>query len=172
MNFFCLQARAQGARVNEIVFNRITRPEHPCPGKTGNGVEEFLLDLLRQGGRDAVWINGAVVQSLRFEENLMRLALLEPHHLVFDRGAIAGPPAGNRAGIDRRCAEIFFDNCMALWSRVGDEAVDLRAEDRLGQKGKGLGFGIAALAFEHVPIDRAAIEPWRSSGFETAKAKT
>ena len=26
VNFFCLQARAQGARVDEIIFDRITRP--------------------------------------------------------------------------------------------------------------------------------------------------
>ncbi len=102
----------------------------------------------------------------------MRLALLEAHHLVFDRWAIAWPPAGNRAGIDRRAPEIFFDDCVTLWGRVGDEAIDLRREDRPGQKGKRLWLGIAALAFEHVELDRAAIEPWRRSGLETPETKT
>ena len=101
-NFFCLQARAQGTRVDEIIFDRIARPQHPDLGKTGNGVEELLLDILRQRGRNAVWIDGGVVQSFRFEENLMCLALLEPNHLVLDRRAIAWPPTRNRAGIDRR----------------------------------------------------------------------
>jgi hypothetical protein len=49
----------------------------------------------------------------------MRFALLEANHLVFDRGAIAWPPARNRAGIDRRLAKIPFDDCVALWRRVG-----------------------------------------------------
>src|ERR1700724_1528598 len=102
----------------------------------------------------------------------MRLALLEPNHLVLDRGAIAWPPAQNRAGINRRLGKIFFDDRMTFGGGMGDEAIDLRAEDRLGQKGKGLGVGIAALAFEHFQIDRAAIEPWRGAGFETTKAKT
>src|SRR3984893_246443 len=61
VNFFCLQTRAQGAWVDEIIFDRISRPQHPGLGKTGNGVEELLLNLLGQGGRNAVWIDGGVV---------------------------------------------------------------------------------------------------------------
>ena len=56
----------------------------------------------------------------------MRLALLESDDLVFDRGAIARATARNRAGIDRRMAEIVRDDRMTFRRRMGDEAIDLR----------------------------------------------
>src|SRR5438309_2177448 len=60
--------------------------------------DERLLNIGRQRSRDAVGINQRVAQPLRFEKDLMAVAVAEPLHLVFDRRAITGTATLDRAG--------------------------------------------------------------------------
>ena len=69
--------------------------------ETRDGGDQRRLRLGRQRGRNAVGIDGRIVDALRLEEDLMALPIGEADHLVFDRGAIARAAAGDRAGIDR-----------------------------------------------------------------------
>ena len=47
------------------------------------------LHVLRQRGRNAVRVDGGVVEAFRLKEDLMAVALAEAHDLVLDRRAIA-----------------------------------------------------------------------------------
>ena len=69
-----------------------------------------MLHVLGQRGRDAVRIDGVVVETLRLEEDLVAAALLEADDLVFDRGAIARADALDGAGVHRRAVEIGGDD--------------------------------------------------------------
>src|SRR5215469_1310611 len=103
----------------------------------------MLLYLLRQRGRDAVWVKGRIIKSLGLQKNLMRLALLELCDLVFDRRAIARARPRNGAGIDRARGEVFLNDPVPLLGGLGNKAIDLRGGDGRGQEGERLGLGVA-----------------------------
>ena len=63
-----------------------------------------------QGGRDAVGVDRVVVEALRFQEDLVAVAVGEAHHLVLDRGAVARPAALDGAGEQRRAVDVGADH--------------------------------------------------------------
>ena len=154
-----------------IVFDRVARPDHRRLSSPGMVAEQRALHLFRQRCGDAVGINRVVVESLRLEENLMAVTLAEPHDLVFDRRAIARTATGDLAGIHRRAMHIGADDFMRGVGGAGDAALDLRIVDPVGQHRKRLGRIIARLHLHGGPVDGAAVEPRRRSGFQPAKRK-
>ena len=84
-----LQRRPQLARIDVVVLDRIAGPPDLDLLKPGDRAQERLLDLGRQRGRDAVGIDGIVVQPLGLEEDLVAGAVGEADDLVLDRRAIA-----------------------------------------------------------------------------------
>jgi len=55
------------------------------------------LHVERKTGREPVGINLDGIEALGLEENLMPLLIMEAHHLIFDRRAVARPLALNHA---------------------------------------------------------------------------
>ena len=84
-----LEARRQLARIDIVVFDGVAGTLHARLLQPRDGGEEGELHIFGERGRDAVRIDGVVVETFRLEEDLVPLALLEAHHLVFDRRAIA-----------------------------------------------------------------------------------
>ncbi len=72
------------ARVHMIIFDGVARPNDAGALETRDGGDQGRLHVLRQRRRDSVGVNGAVVEPLRLEKNLMTVALAEAHDLVFD----------------------------------------------------------------------------------------
>ena len=128
-----------------IVLDRIARPEHHGVLEAGDRAQQLFLHVARQRGRDAVGIDGVVVQALGLEEDLVPLAVGEPDDLVLDRGAVAHALRGDLAGVHRRPMKIAADQHMALGRRVGDPAVDLRIGDPVGHEARGAGRVVAGL---------------------------
>ena len=138
-----------------VVFDRIARPDHPHPLQTRDRRQDRQLDLFRQRGRDAVGIDGAVVEPFRLQEDLMPVAIAEPDDLVLDRRAIARAAALDLAGIHRRAMHIGPDHLMGRRRRAGDAALDLRRRDPVGQHRERLRRVVAGLHFDRRPVDGA-----------------
>ena len=83
------QRRPQLARIDVVVFDRVARTPDLDPLQAGDRAQERLLDLGGQGGRDAVGIDGIVVQPLGLQEDLVAGAVGEADDLVLDRRAVA-----------------------------------------------------------------------------------
>ena len=85
------------------------------------------LGLRRQRGRNAVRIDGRIVDALGFEKDLMAVAVGEADDLVLDRRTIARAAAGDRAGIDGGAMRIRPHDAMGLGGGAGDVAGKLTA---------------------------------------------
>ncbi len=158
--------------IDEIVFDRIARPDHPRPLEAGNGGQQLQLHIPGQRGGDSVGINRGIVEPLGLQEDLVAVAAGEAHHLVLDGGAIARTDTLDLAGIERRPVQIGLDQPMGTGGRAGDVALNLAGGDPAGEKREGLGRIVAGLRLETRPIDGAAVEPRRRSGLETAQAES
>ena len=110
-------------------------------------------------------------KSFWLKENLVRGAVREAHHLVLDRGAVAGAPALDRTRINGRAREVAANEVVAFRPRGGDVAAHLRPRDHTGKEGEGLGRLVALLRFQRGPVDGAAVEPWRGAGLQPAEAE-
>ena len=71
-------------------------------------------------------IDGAIVQPLRLEEDLVAVAVGEAMDLVLDRGAVTRPDAADRAGEKRRAVEVGADDRVGARVGAGDGAEQLR----------------------------------------------
>ena len=80
--------------------------------------------------RNAVRIDGGVVDALGFEKDLVAVPVGEADHLVLDRGTIARTAPGDRAGIDGGAMRIRSDDAMGFGGGAGDVAGKLRRRDR------------------------------------------
>ena len=168
---FDLEARGELARVDIVVFDGVTRPDHPRGFEPRDGRQEFVLNVLRQRGRDAVGVDGVVVETFGLEKDLVAVALLEAHHLVLDRGAIARADTLDGARVHRRAGEISLDDGVGRCGRMGDVAGQLRRGDPFGEEGEGPGRVIAVLDLEPIPANGAAVEAGRGAGLEPAHAQ-
>ena len=164
-----LERRAELARIDEVVLDRVARAQDGAALEPGNPADEARLHVFRQRGRDAVGIDRVVVEPLGFEKDLVARTLGEAHHLVLDRGAVARPGTLDAPGIDRRAVEIGADRVVDALVRPGDVAVDLRRGDPFGEGREGHRRVVSGLAFETFPVDGAPVEPGRRAGFEPAE---
>ena len=166
-----LQRRIEPAGVDIVIFDRITGTEDARPLEPRNRRHQRALRLRRQRSRNAVRIDGGVVDALGLEEDLMALAIGEAEDLVLDRWTIARPSARDRAGIDGGAMRIRPHDAVGLLRRAGDVARKLRRGDRCGQRGEEFGLGIAVLNLETLPVDGRAVEPRRGPGLEPRKGE-
>ena len=127
------------------------------------------LHVFRQRGRNAVRIDGVVVQPFRLQEDLVAVAVAELDDLVLDRRAIARPDTFDRAGIHGRTAEIVPDQIMGRRRRARDAAFDLR----IGNDDRSSARRATALrlppAFRATPSRSSAVKPRRRARLQPPK---
>src|ERR1700678_2504606 len=131
-----------------------------------NRRHERGLRLRGQRGRNAVRIDGRIVNAFRLEKNLVAVAVGEADHLVLDRRTIAWAPPGDRARIDGGAMRIRLDDAVRLDGGARDVAGELRRRDPGRHRGEEFWLGIAVLDLKAVPVDRCAVEPRRRSSLE------
>ena len=164
-----LQRGPELARVDIVVFDRVARPDDADVLEARHGLEERLLHLGGQGGREAVRIDRRVVEALGLEEDLVRVAISEPDDLILDRGAIARPTALNPAGIHGGAMDIVGDDAVRLGRRTRDVAVDLRRRNCRRQRRKRLRRVVAGLCFEHRKVDGRSVETRRRARLQPSQ---
>jgi hypothetical protein len=130
------------------------------------------LDLIGQRGRDAVRIDGGVVEAFRLEKNLMAVAVAEADDLVLNRRAVTRTAALDLAGIHRRSMHVGADDFMRCGRRPCDGATDLPVRNAFREHRERLRRIVAGLHLERRPVDRHAVEPGRGTGLKAPKGKT
>ena len=120
-----LEGGVELGRWTIIVFHGVPRANDLGLLETGDRMDKVVLDFEGQAGRKAVDIIFPRMAAFRFQEELVLLFLGKFHHLIFDRGAIAGPDPFNSAGIHRRLVEIGADDVVRPRGGVGDPAGNL-----------------------------------------------
>ena len=166
--FLDLQRRRQLARVDVVVFDGVAEAEHLDGFKARDGAQEGGLGRVGHRGRDAVRIDGRIIEAFRLEEDLVRGLVGEAHDLVLDRGAVAGPAAGQVAAVDGAVAEVVGDDAVGRLGRVGHAAGDLRHVDAVGQEAERHRFVVGRLHLQPVPGDGAPVQPRRRARLEPA----
>src|ERR1700678_516464 len=94
-----------------------------------NRRHERGLRLRGLRGRNAVGIDGRIVDALGLEKNLVAVAVGETDYLVLDRRTITPAPPGNRARIDGGAMRVRLHDAMGLGGGAGDVAWELRRGD-------------------------------------------
>src|SRR6478672_1309744 len=139
--------------------------------KPRNAAHELRLHLRRERGRYAIRIDEVTVQSLRLEKNLVRVAIGKALHLVLDRRAIAGAPALDRAGKQRRTVEVGSDDVVGARARPRDRATKLRRANAVIERAHAPDPRIARLFLEPRPVDRPSVEPRRRPRLQSPLAQ-
>ena len=166
---FRFQCRLQFARIDAIIFDRVTRTDELGLLQSGNGRDQSVLHVFRQRCRNAVRINGVVVESFRLEKNLMAVAFAEFYDLVFDRRTVTRTATCDLAGIHRRAMHVVANDLVRGGNRARDAAFDLRIGDAFGQHRERFGRIVAGLHLDALPIDGAAVQPRRRAGLQAAE---
>ncbi len=160
------QSPRQRPWIDIVVFDRIARTDNPGMLQAGDGCQDCLLYVLGQTGGNAVRIDGDIVQSFRLQEDIVPLLVGEADDLVLDRGAVARPPSGDLAGIDRGLVQIRPNNGMRRLGGTGDAAFDLTVRQASSHGAERLRRLVARVGPQGIPVDRAPVQPRRRAGFQ------
>jgi hypothetical protein len=164
-----LQRPVERARVDMIIFDRISGNDHRNPLEALHRAQHFELHIGGKRSRDAVRIDEEVVEPLRFEKYLMPVAVGKAVDLVLDRRAIARARCADRAREQRRAIEIRRDDRMRPGVGPRDCAENLGHRPRAVPRGTGPARALGAVRWLFVeprPVDRPTVEPRRRSGLE------
>ena len=101
-----LERRAQLGGLDEVVLDRVAGPHHHRAFEPGQRVHELLLNLRRETHRKPVHVDLVDVEPFGLEEDLVALAMREPHDLVFERRAVARTDPGDLAVEERRLVDV------------------------------------------------------------------
>src|SRR5438067_39196 len=88
-DLFCFQRRMELCRLNEIILNRITRPDHLGRFETFYIAQNLALHIDRKTRRHAIDVNFVRVDSLRLENNLMPIFILKFNDFILNRRTVS-----------------------------------------------------------------------------------
>ena len=160
-------------RIDRVVFDGITGPQHLGVLKARNGLQNLQLDLDRQRGAHAVDVNLMSVQALGLEKELVCDLVGKLDDLVFNRRAVARTDGMDLSAVHGRTVDVFPDDALSFRSGPRDVARHLRIMmgDPPGAKAEGRRIVVAGLDLEARPVDGAAIEARRGSRLQPATAQ-
>ena len=98
---FALQAALQVARIEEVIFDRVSGSRDVRALEAGDRAHELALHVEGEARGDAVRIDFVSVESLGFDEDLVRELVGVAHDLVLDRRTIARPDPFDAPGEHR-----------------------------------------------------------------------
>src|SRR5258706_9639156 len=92
-------------------------------------MDDAILDVWRERGRDAVQVEPGMRETLRLDEDLVAWLVGEADDLVLDRRAVAGAGRLDLAGVHRRTVKVRADQIMGNGAGVGQVTEHLRQGD-------------------------------------------
>ena len=105
-------------------------------------MNDLLLEFRRKGVPQPFGVDLLRVEPLPFEDDRVALLVGEAHHLVFERGTVAGADPLDGAAVEGRKADVFPDEPMGFGRRrrkEGGEAIRRAAARVANEKGCGSG---------------------------------
>ena len=124
-DFLEFQRRTKLIRINTVVLDRVGIPDYFRMFQPRNRTVHPDLDILRQGGGHSVNIHFVGIQPFRFNKNLMAVLIPESHDLVLYRRTVARSGSFDISGEERRAVDIFTNNRMRFFIRIGQPAGNL-----------------------------------------------
>ena len=137
--------------------------------KPRDGAHELDLHVEREAGGDAVRVDLVGVEPFRLDEDLVRVAVGEAHHLVLHRGAVPRSGPVDHAGVHRRAVERFANDRVGPLAGMRDVARHLpgmlvpAAEVREHRPRL-----VAGLGLEPGEVDGAPIDARRRAGLQAS----
>ena len=142
----------------------------------GHAAHQFVLDVKRQAGADAVRVVLIGGQTFGLQKNLVTVLVGKAVDLVFHAGAVARPNPFNLAGEHGAAVKATADDVVGAFVGVGDPARHLlrvhvqpthETEDRHGGA-HAAGHAVAGLCLAFAEVNAAAIQPGWRAGFQAA----
>ena len=172
-----------------VVFDGIAGPDELSVFKAGNAADDFALNVVGQGGGDAVQVVFLRAAAFGFEKDLVLLFFGKADDFVFDGGAVARADSLDDASVEGAVMEVFPYDVVGAPVGVGDPARILYeveagigkgvecamrfgvasefGEGAVAEEGRR---GVAVLAFARAEVDGVPVDAGRGAGFETFEA--
>ena len=141
-------------RCHDIVLDGVAIAQHMCARQGRNRLQNAILHIHRQAGRQAVDVNFFRAATFGLQEDVMPTAIGKAHDLVLDRRAIARTNRSDLAIIHRRTMQVFTNRRVRLVGGVARPARHLRLLDAFRQKRERQRRLIARLFFAQIPTHR------------------
>ncbi len=122
VHHLCLQAGLELGRRHEIVLDRITGSNHRELLQPRDGSEKLRLHFLGQAGGHSLNVDAVCLPTLLLKEYVMPLLMGKLHKLVFDRGAVTRPNAGNTTAVHCRPVQVAHDYLPRRLRCIGQPA--------------------------------------------------
>ena len=162
-----LQPRPQLPRVEVVVLDGVSRARDVRALEARDGAHELDLHVEREARGDAVRVDLVGIESFRLDEDLVRVALGEPHHLVLHRRAVPRPRPVDHARVHGRPVERGADDLVGPLAGMGDMARHLCgmlvAAPEIGEHRPRI---VAGLELEPGEIDGASVDARRRAGLQ------
>ena len=110
-------------RFYKVIFYGVSRAALYGIFKARHCTHKGILYTFRQAGRKPVKVDFVSFKTCRFYENLMSVAFLKAHNLVFDRRTIARTNAADFTAVQRRASNIIADDFMSFFICINNVAV-------------------------------------------------
>ena len=107
-----LQRRVELRGSGEVVLDRVAVPHDLGFLETSYPVNQLVLHIPWQAGRNAVAVDLMSPPTLGLKEDLMSVLLGKPHHLVLNRRTVPGPGRIDLAAVHRSPVQIVTDQLM------------------------------------------------------------
>ena len=169
--FLYAECAVEFSGIDGVVLDGVAGAEHLGVFEAGDGANDLGLDFHGQRGGHSVDVDLVRVEAFGFEEELVLRFVGELDYLVFDGWAVARADGFDLAGVHWRAMDVFADDAKGFGRGVGDVAGGLSLRNFFSPKAEGGGIGVAGLFFEAGPVDGAAVEAGRGSGFQAAVAE-
>ncbi len=140
--------------------------------QTRNRLQDRLLHIFRQAGRDAVRVHRRIVQAFRLQEDIVAILVREADNLVLDRRTIPRTPSSDLARVNSRPVDILPYNRVRRLSRPCHPACDLPIQQAGRHRTERLRLIVTRVSAQTRPIDRPSVQSRRSPRLETAKRQS
>ena len=137
LNGLALQGGKQDGGVDAVVLNGISRAHQLGMLQPRDGVQQFLLHLLRQAGGEALEIQLFRVQAAGLHKNLVSGLVREADNFGLDAGTVPGPHPLDGAIEQGAPVQVIPDDGMGVFVGIGEVAYGLILDCPCGRKRKG-----------------------------------
>ena len=167
-----LQRRLQSLGVDAVILDGVGGPGHLRPPQARDAVEHVPLDILGEGGGEALDVELLRLQAHGLHEDLVAELLREADDLGLKAGAVPGADPLDGAVIEGGAVQVLPDDLLRRLRGPGEPADGTVLRRRLGPIGEGQGLFVPLLPLHLVKIHRPGVDPGRRPGLEAPQGQS